>query len=327
MASSVAVLPTFCSLSTNFWKTCQPIFRFAASKAREMMVKRGDVIGYPWASTIEAMREHDWEAELAGVVNNTLEYPEYYTKPFHAYEKGNLSWDAALELDLAAKAVHAPVFDTTKKAELDPDGDAKLRASYHKKMLSMLQVVEPQVVVDIGCASGLSTFALQEVFPSFSFGVFPKAAFTGVDLSPYFLSVANYRQRERSLRNKELSAVTFVHAAGEATGLPAESADLVSMCLVCHELPRTATKQIIQEAYRILKPGGAFAIMEMNPNSPFLHRMVNNVFAFTAFKATEPYFDDYRTFPIEEAIVDQGFEAPKQVECSPRHRAIVAHKL
>ena len=39
---------------------------------------------------------------------------------------------------------------------------------------------------------------------------------------------------------------------------------------------------MIEEAYRILKPGGAFAIMEMNPRSPFLQKMVDNVFAFTA---------------------------------------------
>lgn len=40
--------------------------------------------------------------------------------------------------------------------------------------------------------------------------------------------------------------------------------------------------QIIEEAQRLLKPGGALAIMEMNPYSPALQRMVNNVFAFTA---------------------------------------------
>lgn len=36
---------------------------------------------------------------------------QYYLKPFHAYDNGNLSWDAALEVELAAKSVHANVFD------------------------------------------------------------------------------------------------------------------------------------------------------------------------------------------------------------------------
>jgi hypothetical protein len=44
------------------------------------------------------------------------------------------------------------------------------------------------------------------------------------------------------------------------------------------------------------------------------------------FKATEPYFDDYRTFHIESAIEKRGFSFPSQTECSPRHRTIVAIK-
>lgn len=38
-------------------------------------------------------------------------FVQYYLKPFHAYDTGNLSWDAALELELAAKSLHANVFD------------------------------------------------------------------------------------------------------------------------------------------------------------------------------------------------------------------------
>lgn len=40
------------------------------------------------------------------------------------------------------------------------------------------------------------------------------------------------------------SSVQFLHAAGEYTGLPSGAYDLVSMCLVCHELPRSATKKV-----------------------------------------------------------------------------------
>lgn len=207
-----------------------------------------------------------------------------------------------------------------QKEAMDPAGDWKLRQSYHEKMKTMLKLPNgsPKKIVDIGCATGLSTFALHEAFP--------EAELTGVDLSPYFLSVANYNYREMVAQGSQLK-VEFKHAAGEATGLADASADLVSICLVCHELPRSATKEIIKEAHRILRPGGALCIMEMNPHSPLLNQMVQNVFAFTAFKATEPYFDDYRTFPIEEAIAESGFEYPEQKESTPRHRTIVAHKL
>ena len=55
--------------------------------------------------------------------------------------------------------------------------------------------------------------------------------------------------------------ITFCHAAAEHTQLPDGSQDLVSACLLFHELPQSAAKEIMQEAHRILKPGGALAIM------------------------------------------------------------------
>ena len=35
----------------------------------------------------------------------------------------------------------------------------------------------------------------------------------------------------------------------------------MSICLVMHELPQQASQAIVQEAFRILRPGGTFAIM------------------------------------------------------------------
>lgn len=51
--------------------------------------------------------------------------------------------------------------------------------------------------------------------------------------------------------------LSFVHAAAEDTGLPAGGADLVSMCLVAHELPQAATRAILREAYRWAIADGA----------------------------------------------------------------------
>ena len=55
--------------------------------------------------------------------------------------------------------------------------------------------------------------------------------------------------------------ITFQHAAAESTGLPGSSQDLVSACLLFHELPASAAAQVMAEAFRILRPGGVLAIM------------------------------------------------------------------
>lgn len=73
-------------------------------------------------------------------------------------------------------------------------------------------------------------------------------------------AVASPSSRRRQIRTKppppaqaetgRAEALSFVHAPAEATGLPAASYDLVSMCLVAHELPQSATRSILREAFR-----------------------------------------------------------------------------
>ena len=45
--------------------------------------------------------------------------------------------------------------------------------------------------------------------------------------------------------NHPREPITFVHAAAESTGLSDASVDLVSICLVCHELPQSATEAVV----------------------------------------------------------------------------------
>jgi ubiquinone/menaquinone biosynthesis C-methylase UbiE len=218
---------------------------------------------------------------------------------------------------------HFPLLLLLQSKVLDPGGDAALRASFHAAAARFLRgaAAAPQTALDVGCATGLSSLALRAAHPS--------AAITGVDLSPYFLAVGTHLQAARLASGEDeapLLPFTFIHAAAEATGLPSASYDLVSMCLVAHELPQRATRAIISEAFRLLRPGGALQIMEMDPSSPILVRVRSNPFAFTAFASTEPYLKEYLTFPLEAELQGAGFEAAAQAPNSPRHRTVVAHK-
>ena len=42
--------------------------------------------------------------------------------------------------------------------------------------------------------------------------------------------------------------------------------------------------------------------MEMDPNSAAFQRIFSNVFAYTAFKSTEPWLVDYVTLDLHEAM-------------------------
>lgn len=283
----------------------EPLANFAKQRARQMMIKRAETIGVPWRENVRKLSDRNWEKELASIQNLELQYPDYYLTSFHAYERGNLSWEAAWEVESAAYAVHAKIWpDTGAK------GDSQLRQSYHQ-ILKQQVSIQPQDILDLGCSVGMSTFALQEVYP--------QAKITGVDLSPYFLAVAKYRSEQRQQQ------INWLHRAAESTNLPDASFDLISACLLFHELPQTAAKQIIAEAHRLLRPGGYLTIMDMNPNSEVYQNMPPYV--LTLLKSTEPYLDRYFTLDIEKVLLDTGFSTPTITPNSPRHRTIVAKSL
>jgi ubiquinone/menaquinone biosynthesis C-methylase UbiE len=239
------------------------------------------------------------------VENNQLTYPEYYLNSFHAYESGNLNWLAAWEVESAAYAVHAKIWE-----DAGIEGDARLRASYHQVLQQQI-LDAPQHIVDLGCGVGMSTLTLQELYP--------KASLTGIDLSPYFLAVAQYRAQKAG------KTVNWLHNPGEATVLPDLGCDLVSACLVFHELPSSAAKAIIKEAHRILRPGGYLAIMDMNPQSATFLKMPPYI--LTLLKSTEPYLDQYFALDFNRAFIEEGFLQPTITTNSPRHRTIIGKKV
>jgi ubiquinone/menaquinone biosynthesis C-methylase UbiE len=295
----------------NSLLSIKPLAKFAKNQARELIIKRAEAIGVAWRDDVKFLRSRggaetlssEWANDLAQITNPNLKYPEYYLTSFHAYDQGNMSWDAAMEVEVAAYSVHAKIF-----AETGRTGDTQLRQSYHDLITQALPT-PPQTILDIGCSVGMSTFAMQEIYPN--------AQLTGLDLSPYFLSIANYRAEQ-----KESQQINWVHAAGESTDLPAHSYDLVSLFLICHELPQTATREIFAEAKRLLKPGGHVAIMDMNPASEIYAQMAPYI--LTLLKSTEPYLDQYFTLDIAQTLLDAGFTAPKITANTPRHRTVIA---
>lgn len=302
MTAIVNTTPGFTSRLVNALLAIKPLANFAKQKARKMMIERAEKIGVPWTQRVQELRLLDWDAQLAQVQNPQLTYPDYYLRSFHAYDSGNLSWDAALEVEVAAYAVHATIWSAA-----DAQGDSKLRQSYHEILKSQL-AEEPRDIVDLGCSVGMSTFALQDTYP--------QAKITGVDLSPYFLAVARHSAQQHQ------KSIHWVHAAAESTGLPNASFDLVSTFLMCHELPQTATQEIFREARRLLRPNGYIAIMDMNPRSEIYAKMPPYI--LTLLKSTEPYLDEYFTLDIGQALVAAGFTTPTIIPNSPRHRTIIA---
>ncbi|KAM3575543.1 hypothetical protein VYU27_002535 [Nannochloropsis oceanica] len=300
-----------------------PIFNLLAKKARESIMVRGEKIGVSWVERVDGLKQHmdELEKQYEEINRPLVVTPEYYKKPFHAYKEGNLGWAPAIEFEAASLSVHSPTF-TTGPTELEEDGDAKLRGNFHARMREMLSTYTftPSRIIDVGCAAGMSTLRLQASFP--------EAEVMGIDLSPYMLAVAKYNLNSRPelAQLKSERRVDYMHAAGEDTGLPDASVDLVSICLVNHELPNEAARKVFREAYRLLRPGGALAFMDMDPTAMAFQRIVNNPMLFALFKSTEPWLKEYVVLDLPSELQAAGFSRMDVKGNSPRHRTVVAFK-
>lgn len=103
-------------------------------------------------------------------------------------------------------------------------------------------------IVDLGCGFGKSTVPFAERFGG--------AEVIGMDLSLPVLRLAHHRARQRGLD------ITFTQADASDVPLPSGSCDIVTGTMVLHELPLPVLERTLQEAARLLKPGGQLRFLE-----------------------------------------------------------------
>jgi len=300
----------FLSQVVNRLIQTKPLYALMKRQARQVLIKTAEKNGIPWRQTRADYEASDIAQRLEAIQNPAVVYPDYYQVPFHAYDAGNLCWQAAFEAESATYSMALRVWpEETLTWQAAQD---RLRHSFHQVLADYL--TQPvHAALDIGCSVGISTQTLHHFLQQRS----PNVQTTGLDLSAYMLTVAQARDPQREI-------VRWLHAPAEETGLPSASFDLVSMQFVTHELPRTASRAIFQEALRLLRPGGTLAIADNNPKSPVIQNLPPVI--FTLMKSTEPWSDDYYTFDIEAALADIGYQCITTAETDPRHRAILAQK-
>ena len=99
-------------------------------------------------------------------------------------------------------------------------------------------------VLDLGCSIGGLTMGLKERFPD--------AEVWGLDCGAPMVRYAHMRSVNLG------SDVHYVQALAEDTKFPDNSFDVVASYLFFHEVPSFAAEEIINEAARILRPGGVY---------------------------------------------------------------------
>jgi SAM-dependent methyltransferase len=299
-------------------------------QAKGTMVKTAEANGVPWRDALAWIRSQEpWK--IADGPDEEVAVPDYYRQPFHAYEDGNLCWDAAWEGEIASRAVGARNFP-----DFGADGEAAFRGAFDEALLSIgAECPAGGTMVDFGCGSGVSTRRLATGFPQAS-------SIVGLDLSPHFLAVGRrllelapdgggetnkpwvnniVRDPRVSLRRADIAA----------SGLADGSVDVVCLSLVIHELPAEATRAVCAEAFRVLKPGsGQLWLTEMDFDTDGFSKLRANPLLFSLIRSTEPYLDvyaDYQTSGgLTRDLAEIGYGSIRLTAATGRHFALVATK-
>ncbi|XP_057450765.1 uncharacterized protein LOC130742679 isoform X2 [Lotus japonicus] len=238
----------------------KPLYSFLKLGARQVLISTAEKNNIPWREMTKEILESEVYRELDSIQNRSLVYPDYYLNPFHAYDEGNLTWLAAAEAEAATMSM---VKRTIPDASSVDEANQVLRGNWlraieqHHMQYSQTSMIDD--ILDIGCSVGVSSRYLADKFPT--------AKVTGLDLSPYFLAVAQHKEKNGNPRK---FPIKWIHAKGEDTGLPSKSFDIVSIAYVLHECPTRAIVNLVREAFRLLRPGGTLAMTDNSPKSKVL---------------------------------------------------------
>lgn len=110
-------------------------------------------------------------------------------------------------------------------------------------------------VVDLATGTGENAFAIKRAFPNIRV--------MASDFSEKMLGVAIEKNEKNNL------GIEFSLKDATRTDYPSGIADFVSITFAIHDIPHEQRLLVMKEAWRILKPGGVFAIYEYHaPKNP-----------------------------------------------------------
>ncbi|BAZ41365.1 type 11 methyltransferase [Calothrix sp. NIES-4101] len=221
----------------------------------------------------------DFSAEI-----NTQGYPSYYVQNFHHQTDGYLSDLSANLYDLQVEVLFGGSADAMRRRILAP---------LKEKLKVFTDVSFNQLrVLDIACGTGRTLKMIRNALP--------QASLFGTDLSPAYLRKAN---QLLSQIPGELPQLLQANSE-ELPYLDNYFHGLTSVFLF-HELPPVARQNVINEAFRVIKPGGVFVICDsiQLSDSPDLEYMMHGF--YETFH--EPYYRHYMTDNFEERLQQAGF--------------------
>lgn len=216
---------------------------------------------------------------------DTQGYPSYYVQNFHHQTDGYLSDSSANLYDLQVEILFGGSADPMRRRILAP----------LKESLGVFSDVLPRQirVLDVACGTGRTLKSIRSTLPQVSL--------FGVDLSPAYLRKAN-----ELLSQIPGELPQLLQANAEALPYLDNYFHAVTSVFLFHELPAAVRQSVIEECFRVTKPGGIFIICDSIQMSdvPQMGPMMENFSEIFH----EPYYKNYVADDLIERLQKAGFE-------------------
>jgi ubiquinone/menaquinone biosynthesis C-methylase UbiE len=229
-------------------------------------------------------------------------YPSYYLQNFHHQTNGYLSDLSANLYDLQVELLFGGTADPMRRRILAP---------LKEHVLTLQSLLPKQIrILDVACGTGRTLKLIRATLP--------KASLFGTDLSPAYLRKAN----------EQLSAIPgelpqLLQANAEELPYQDNYFHALTCVFLFHELPPVARQRVIEECFRVTKPGGVFIICDsiQMSDSPEMECLMEN------FHETfhEPYYKHYTTDNLVERLEKAGFNNV-EIQVHFMSKYLIAHK-
>jgi len=225
-------------------------------------------------------------------------FPRYYRRNFHWQSDGWFSDESARRYDAGVDLLFGGTTDIMRRM-IVPDVAASLADTPSPRVLDI--------------ATGTGRFLAQLHLAA------PTARLYGLDLSTHYLKFAH-----TSLAHiAQITDLSLVAENAESMPFADQTFDAVTCVFLFHELPSDARRNVVREAFRVVRPGGLFAVLD----SAQLDSAPDIAFFLESFPKLyhEPYFKGYLRDPLPSLLAECGFE----VVADRDHfvsRAVIAHR-
>ncbi|MEJ6480288.1 methyltransferase domain-containing protein [Nostoc punctiforme UO1] len=174
----------------------------------------------------------------------------------------------------------------SRLAALSVGGEARFR----QLALQALTIHSDTQVLDLCCGSGQTTQFLVKISQNV----------TGLDASPKSLQRARLNVPEAS----------YVEAFAEEMPFTDNLFDVVHISVALHEMQPQQLRKIINEVYRVLKPGGVFTLVDFHaPTNPILWPGIS---LFLLLFETETAWQLLKT-DLAGLLTETGFDVSKPI--------------